>query len=158
MESEESIICSVNKLHLNQILRGTGRIFIILTSFALLAGCKSIIKPSDSYISEQQAMDAALATASSSHPEMSGSQAIPSNVTAKQMTLLEAVKMINKNNQPATGYDPTMMVWFVTMDGLWLGEMSAQGIVSIPELVSYHLYAIIIDAKTGLELESSLSP
>ena len=131
---------------------------IVVLIFSLLVGCKSIITPSDSYISEQQATDAALEIASSSRPEMSGAQVTPSNITAKQMTLHEAVKMIDKNNQPATGYDPTMLVWFITMDGLWLGEMSAPDTAPTPEPVSYHHYAIIIDAKTGLGIESSLKP
>lgn len=116
-----------------------------------------MITPSDSYLSEQKAIDAALEIASSSRPEMSGAQVTPSNVTAKQMTLREAVKMIDKNNQPATGYDPTMTVWFITMDGLWLGGMSAPG-GPTPEPVPYHHYMIIIDAKTGLAIESSLKP
>jgi len=131
---------------------------IVVLIFSLLAGCKSKITPSDSYISEQQAVDKALESASAPRPEMSGAQVTPPNITAKQMTLQEAVKMIDKNNQPATGYDPTMIVWLVTMNGLWLGEMSAPNIVPTPEPVSYHHYAIIIDAKTGLGIESSLKP
>ncbi len=74
------------------------------------------------------------------------------------MTLDEAVKRIDERNQPANEYDPEMIVWFVTMDGLWLGEMSAPGIVPTPQPVPYRHYAIIIDAKTGLEIESSLLP
>ena len=103
-------------------------------------------------------MEAALEVASMSRPELSGAQEKPFNVVAEQMSLAEAVKKINENDQPAAGYPPDMPVWFVTMEGLWLGEMFAPDVAPTPEPVQYHHYAIIIDAKTGLEIESWLTP
>ena len=147
----------MNKFPVNQALRGLRTIFIILTSIALLAGCKSIIKPSNPYLSEQEAIDAATKLAASSRPEISGAQATPSNIVAQQLTLDEALKKINKGNQIPTGYDAQMTVWFVTMDGLWLGEMATPGIVPTPQPVLYHHFAVIPDAKTGSEIESSIS-
>lgn len=118
----------------------------------------SLSETSDSFISKQEAIAVALEIASTSGPEISRPQEKPSNIRAEQITLAEAVNRINKNNQPANRYDPNMTVWFVTMEGLWLGEMSAPGVVPTPEPVPYHHYLIILDAKTGLELESSLLP
>ena len=124
----------------------------------LLTSCASATQNLKSYISKQEAIDAAAEVASTSQPEISRAQKEPSNIRAEQMTLLEAVKKISKDNQPAAGYDPNMIVWFVTMDGLWLNEMEAPGLTPPAEPAPYHHYAIIIDAKNGLEIESSLTP
>jgi hypothetical protein len=148
---------TVNILPINQILHGNCKIVFTLV-LIVLASCKPFSSTSNSYISKQQAISAALEVASTSGPEISGPHEEPSNISVQQMTLDEAVKKIGEHNQPATGYEPNMIVWFVTMEGLWLGEMSAPGVVPTPEPVLYHQYAIIIDAKTGLEIESSLSP
>lgn len=147
----------MNQLARKQILHYDCKLVFTL-ALALLAGCKSFSAASESNLGKQQAIEAALEIASTSRPEISGPQEEPSNLRAEQMTLDEAVKKLDKNNQAAAGYDPAMMVWLVTMDGLWLGEMSAPGDVPTPEPVLYRHYAIIIDAKTGLEIESSLKP
>ena len=148
----------LSKAYLRQRLHNQIKAIVIVTIALNVVGCKSPSGTSNSYVGEQQAIAAALESASTSRPEISGPQEKPSNINAQKMTLAEAVKKINKNNQPASEYDPKMTVWFVTMDGLWLGEMSAPGDVPAPEPVPYHHYAIIIDAKTGSEIESSLSP
>ncbi len=147
----------MNTLPLNHILHGDCK-FIFALALILLPSCKPYSSTIDPYIGKQEGIDAAMEIASTSRPEISGAQEEVSNIGAEQMTLDEAVKKINKNNQPAAGYDPAMIVWFVTMDGLWLGEMSAPGSGPTPEPVPYHHYAIIIDAKTGLEIRSSLLP
>jgi len=146
-------------LSVDSILHGDRKsIFRVAFVLLILTGCKPLIETPNAYISRQEAIDAALEIASASSPEMSGAKEKPVNTSAEQMTLDQAVKKIDKHNQPATGYDPNMTVWFVTMQGLWLGQMSAPGIVSTPEQVPYRHYAIIIDAKTGSEIESSFSP
>ena|SRR5688572_10232496 len=153
------IICYVTSLLFHKILHGNRKVVLIIASAMIfLASCRSLSGTSDSYISKQQAIDAALEIALTSHPEISGAQVTPSNIRVEQMTLDEAVKHINPTNDVAASYDPTMTVWFVTMEGLWLGEMPAPGVSPTPEPVPYHHYAIILDAKTGLEIESSLSP
>lgn len=124
--------------------------------FGLLVSCTSLRKGSSSSISEQEAIDAALEVASTSRPEISGPQEEPSNIRAEQITLDEAVKKMSKDHQPLSGYDPNMTVWFVTMDGIWLNEMDAPGVVITP--APYRHYAVIIDANTGSEIESFLTP
>ena len=118
--------------------------------------CISPAGVSDSSISKQKAIDTALEIVSTSRPEISGSQEEPSNIQAEKMTLDEAVKKIDMHNQPPNRYDPGSIVWFITMDGLWQNEMEAPGVELTP--MPYRHYAIIIDAKTGSEIESSLKP
>ena len=124
--------------------------------FTQLVGCKSMIKESQSHISNQEAIDVALEIAASPRPEISGAQITPYNITAEQMTLNEAVKHINPSNEVAVGYDPNMMVWFVTMEGIWLDEFPRPE--GFPTSVPYHRYSVILDAKTGLDIEISASP
>ena len=121
----------------------------------LIAGCSARTESALTYITEQEAIRAAVEIAAASRPEISGSQEQPSNIQAKQMTLEEAVKTIGKDDQPAAGYDPHMIVWLITMDGLWLSEVEAPGITVTPAF--YHHYAIMLDAKTGAEVESALT-
>jgi hypothetical protein len=124
--------------------------------FSFLVSCTSSRQSSSSTIREQEAIDAALETASTSRPEISGPQKEPSNIRAEQITLDEALKKMSKENQPPSGYDPNMIVWLVTMEGLWLNEMDAPGVAITP--APYRHYAVIIDANTGSEIESFLTP
>jgi hypothetical protein len=123
-----------------------------------LASCKQITETSHPFISKEAAIQAALEVASTSWPEISGPQEKPSNINAEQMTLKEAVRRMDGSSQPANGSDPDSIVWYVTIDCLWLGEMSVPDIVPTPTPVAYRHYAIIIDAITGSQLETSLSP
>jgi len=125
----------------------------------LLSSCKSLVPAKDSYISQEKAIDLALEIASSSAPEISGPQETPSNLRTERMTLDEAIKQIHPNEE-VSGYgaDPAMMVWLITMDGLWLGEMTAPDSTPASNSGTYHHYAIILDAKTGSEISSTLSP
>src|SRR5215212_4185543 len=84
-------------------------------------------------MSEQEAIDAALKSAAMSRPEISGSQVNPSNVQAEQMSLGEAVRRIDENSSVATGYSPDMLVWLVTMDGIWLDEFPRPTDLPTPE-------------------------
>ncbi len=107
-------------------------------------------------ITREQAIAGALARAAASAPEVSGALVTPSNVQAQQITLGEAMQRMWGNADPPRGYTPDMPVWYVTMDGLWKGEMPAPGVTVMP--AQYHHYIIVLDAVTGLELEASLRP
>ena len=91
-----------------------------------------------------------------SRPEMSGAQITPYNITLERMTLEKAVKHINSRSEIAAGYDPDMTVWFVRMEGIWLDEFPRPK--GFPTPVPYHHYAVILDSKTGLDIEVSASP
>ena len=131
------------------------RILSLTFLLILLASCTSS-RTSNSYITKQEAIDTALEVASTSWPEISGPQEQPSNIQAEQMALQEALKKINNHNQPPNGYDSDTIVWLITMDGLWLDEMEAPGVALTP--APYHHYAIIIDAETGSQIQSSYLP
>ena len=127
-------------------------LFVVL----LLPGCSAQSNTAHEEISEQEAMDVALKSASMSRPELSGSQVTPSHVQAEQMTLGEAVKRIDENNSVPAGYSPNMVVWLVTMDGIWLDEYPRPMDLPTPE--PYRHFIIIIDAKSGIEIESAARP
>jgi hypothetical protein len=127
-------------------------LFVVL----LLPGCSAQSNTAHEEISEQEAMDVALKSASMSRPELSGSQVTPSHVQAEQMTLGEAVKRIDENNSVPAGYSPNMPVWLVTMDGIWLDEFPRPMDLPTPE--PYRHFIIIIDANSGLEIESAARP
>ena len=130
-------------------------LFSLLT-ILLYSGCAKESRITDNGISQQEAIDTALKSALMSRPEISGSQVAPSNIHADQMTLGEATKRINGNNDVATGYTPDMLVWFVTMDGIWLDEFPRPTDLTTPE--PYHHFMVIIDAKSGLEIEVAAHP
>jgi hypothetical protein len=127
-------------------------LFVVL----LLTGCSAQSNTAHEEISEQEAMDVALKSASISRPELSGSQVTPSHVQAEQMTLGEAVKRIDENNSVPAGYSANMPVWLVTMDGIWLDEYPRPMDLPTPE--PYRHFIIIIDAKSGIEIESAARP
>ena len=127
-------------------------LFVVL----LLPGCPAQSNTAHEEISEQEAMDVALKSASISRPELSGSQVTPSNIQAEQITLGEAVKRIDENNSVPAGYSPNILVWLVTMDGIWLDEYPRP--IDLPTPEPYRHFIIIIDAKSGLEIESAARP
>ena len=131
--------------------------FLLLTlAIALLIGCAQNPHVPGKVISQQEAVDAALKIASVFRPELSGSPAPPSNIHAEQMTLGEAMKHIGENNNIGAGYTPNMLVWFVTMDGIWLDDFPRPTDLPTPE--PYRHCTVIIDAGTGLQIELSLRP
>jgi hypothetical protein len=134
---------------------------LIAFIFSLLAGCsifgRELTRPTaTANLSRQEAIEFALKNASHSRPEISGAQVTPVNVQARQMTLAEAVKRLDNDGQVAAGYDPKMTVWYVTMDGIWLDEFPRPADFPTPE--PYRHFMIILDARSGLEIESSLKP
>jgi hypothetical protein len=134
----------------------TSTCLFVLCMALLFSGCSKGSNTINDGISEEKAIDAALKSAAISRPEMSGSQVTPSNVHAEQMTLSGAVKRIDESNSVAAGYSPDMVVWLVTMDGLWLNEFPRPTDVPTPE--PYQHLIIIIDATSGIEIESAARP
>jgi hypothetical protein len=147
---------SVLRISLHPLLRGYRKVnFVVALTVISFTSCKPLFDTS-TYISKQEAIDAALEIASTSRPEVSGAQVTPYNIALEQMTLDEAVKHINSKNEVAAGYDPDMTVWFVRMEGIWLDEFPRpEGFPTPPR---YHHYAVILDALTGLGIEVSVSP
>jgi hypothetical protein len=129
---------------------------LILLTILLLSGCTASPVADIGMSQQQAAMDTGLKIASMSRPEMSGSQVAPTNVQAEQMTLAKAIKRVRENGDVATGYTPDTLVWLVTMDGVWLDEFPRPAGSLTPQ--PYRHILIIIDAKTGLEIESSAHP
>ena len=127
---------------------------LILLAVLWLSGCaKESLKDG---ISEQEAIEAALKIALESRPEMSAAQVTPSNIQAEQMSFDEATKRIQELNEVPSGYSPDLPVWLVTMDGIWLDLYGTSAGLPTPE--PYRHMMIILDAKTGLELESGARP
>jgi hypothetical protein len=108
------------------------------------------------FITREQAIAGAKRIASSSAPEISGAQIPPQNIQAEQTTLIRAMQRITGETQLPEGYGPDAPVWYVTMDGLWDNEMLAPG-VTVTQ-VPYHHYLIILDAVTGMSIETILRP
>ena len=107
-------------------------------------------------VTRQQAIDASVKSVSSSRPEISGALITPSNVRAQQMTLREALRHRPRDLSPVAGYGLQMSVWYVTMDGLWANEVQAPG-VSATQTPLHHA-AVILDAQSGMEIESWMMP
>lgn len=129
---------------------------IFALGLIFLMSCWGTVASSDGYISEEEAIDAALEIAMMTQPELSSSQEEPSNIIAEQLTLGEAVKKVNEKNEPAVGYDSNMIVWLVSMDGIWLDEFPKPG--DFPTPMPYHHYFVILDAKTGQTIETAALP
>jgi hypothetical protein len=121
-----------------------------------LSGCLQESRTSNQSISKQKAIEIAIESASMSHPELSGSQVPPSNIRAQQMTLEEATRRIYEGNHVGDGYAPDMLVWIVTMDGMWLDEFPRPTDVPAPK--PYRHLVMILNAKTGEEIESAARP
>ena len=128
---------------------------IFTLALILLTGCQLFSSNSNSFISKQQAIDTAVDIASTSRPEISGAQRTPYNITSERATLERAVKHFDSRNEVGVGYDPHMTVWFVRMEGIWLDEFPRPE--GFPTPVPSHHYAVILDAKTGLDIEVSAS-
>lgn len=128
---------------------------------AALVGCGSLNKDSatptsSNLIDQQKAIDIALQMAMSSLPEVSGSKVLPREIEANEMTLEEAVKIVWGNADVPAGYQPTISVWVVTMEGYWTDEFPRP--TGLPTSEPYRHFAVIIDATTGLGIGGSHSP
>jgi hypothetical protein len=136
------------------------RIIVILMSF-FAAACNASPAPvqkttASSLITREQAIADAIRIASGSAPEISGALVPPQNLRADQLTLTQAMQRMTGEVQIPNGYEPATPVWYVTMDGLWANEVQAPGVTTTQ--VPYHHYFVVLDAVTGLEIESSLRP
>ena len=124
------------------------RFLLLVLAFLPLSGCAK-------ELNQQEAIDTAVKIVSMSEPEISGSQAVPSNIVAEKMTVKELAKRLNLN-QPhnvLSDESPDAQIWLVSMDGLWL-PANVQGVVQKPY---QHLF-IVIDAKTGSEIFRNMQP
>ncbi len=107
-------------------------------------------------ITRDQAIAAALTIASASAPEISGALVAPSNIQAEQLSLGQAMTRMFGNANAPRGYTADMLVWVVTMDGLWASQAQAPGVTATQ--LPYHHYIIVLDASSGMQIESSLTP
>ena len=127
-----------------------------------LAACRGTRQPAATtptaqLISEQAAIDAAIRIAMNSRPEVSGSQVLPREIQARQLTLAGALQIISGHDGSVpAGYQPDMPVWAVTMDGWWTDVFPRPTDSPTPQ--PYRHLTVILDAVTGLEIEGSLQP
>jgi len=141
----------------------TGKLwgFAIVLALTLVgAACGGVGSPtptSAGLISEQQAIDTALRSASFSRPEVSGALVTPMAVQAEQLMLAEAATRVDSGADFGTAYKLEMPVWLVTMEGLWMPDGLALSVTPVVT-ETYHHFAIILDAVTGQEIFSSLQP
>ena len=136
----------MSKIELRQFLFS---LLIIL----LLSGCTMASRTTNNEISQQEAIDIAIEIASMSIPEISGSQVAPSNIQAEKMKLEEAAQRLNSYPDVFSGESPTLQVWLVSMDGIWL-PADVPGVLQKP----YRHLSIVIDAKTRLEIFRNIQP
>jgi hypothetical protein len=128
---------------------------IVFISF-LVASCSMVksdqLTPTLSpFIGEQQAIELGIKTASIPHPELSPAKVPPTNVKAELKTFAEAKKRLTGHEDDHVGYyDPNLLVWYITMDGLWTDEFPRPTNEPTPEPL-YH-FRVILDAKTGQEM------
>lgn len=122
----------------------------------LLVGCSIInsglptptVSP---FITKHQAIDIALRISRTPRIE---ELATPTNLLADLTSYGKAIERVSDSYiQP--GYSPDSMVWLITMDGVWTAGSPGYPPPE-PRPIAHHL-TIIIDAKTGLELGSSLT-
>lgn len=129
----------------------------ILIASLLLSGCVPSQAPTRaSLFTREQAVAAAVKIASNSAPEISGALSPPGNIQAERMTLAEALQRMSGDAKLPPGYSADAPVWYVTMDGLWASEALAPGVTATQR--PYHHYRVILDARTGTDIESSLTP
>lgn len=129
---------------------------VVFLAFLLAACAVPPAATATGLITRQQAVAKAVDSASMSAPEVSGALVAPTNVQAMQITLGEALLRMGENANPPGGYSRELPVWYVTMDGLWEGEMAAPGVTVTP--ARYHHRIVVLNAVTGMEIESSLRP
>ncbi len=107
-------------------------------------------------MTRQEAIDFAIRAASSAQPEISGALVEPRNPQAEQMTLLEATKRVTGNESLAPGEDPAVLVWVVTVEGLWADESPRP--TGVPPPGPYHSYTIVLNACTREFILGSAHP
>src|SRR5690242_8587286 len=135
---------------------GKERTWVFLMHILLLftSGCSPVPRPDG--ISEQEAIEAAVEIASASRPEISSGQTTPTNVRAERMALAEAIRHIGAGDEIPSGQAAELPVWLVSMDGIWLDEFPRPEDYPTPE--PYRHLMIILNAKSGAEIESTFRP
>jgi hypothetical protein len=109
-------------------------------------------------IKQEWAINNALEIARSSQPEIGPAQTDPTNLQAELMSLADAQNQLNIQDEIPSGYLPGQPVWLISMDGIWADETPCQQEDCQFTPPPYHHYAIIMDARTGLEIEGSYRP
>ena len=120
----------------------------------LFASCSLL--PRTDGISEQDAIKVAVEIASVPRPEISAGQTTPTNLRAERMTLGEAFQRIHAGEEIPSGRSADLPVWLVFMDGIWLDEFPRPADLPTPE--PYRHLVVILDAKSGAEIESTFRP
>ncbi|HEX8992881.1 MAG TPA: hypothetical protein VF784_14470 [Anaerolineales bacterium] len=134
----------------------------ILLLFSLLLGaCSSAIPPAATAtfvgpITYDQAIGLAMQIVSSASSEAKGEVVFPSRVNAQKMTLAEALKSSPGENAVPAGYDPQVLVWYVTMDGRWANTIQDPGYAATQQPL--HHAVVILDTRSGKQIESWLTP
>lgn len=126
----------------------------------LLTGCSTVTSGPTATpvtaIDQQEAQSIALTLASGSRPEVSGALATPTNVQATLMSLGDAQLKLHRQVNAIAGRKLESLAWLVTMEGLWANEAQAPGLTATQQ--PFHHLAVIVDADSGEEIESSLRP
>jgi hypothetical protein len=129
---------------------------LALISF-LIISCSKITNRTQtsilrSFISEHDAVGSAIKIASTSNFHFTGASETPTNIQANLMTLGEAVQRLGQENY-SVAYDNTqfssdLMVWVVTMDGIWPNNFPPVKRLEPIHIPWRHL-AVILTAETG---------
>ncbi len=134
------------------------RCVFVVSVLIVLAGCSTVSSgletpPGNPYLSKQRAIDIVLDI--SRTPRIQ-ELAIPTNIQADLIPYGKAIERVKDTNvaiQP--GYSPYSMVWLVTLEGTWTaGSPCCPTVEPFPPA---HHFAVLLDAKTGQELGSSLT-
>ncbi len=107
-------------------------------------------------ISEEQAINIAVKDASTSRPELSAAQSPPAIIGTTQMNLAAAERLLTGRAGVPTAYDPNMIVWVVSMEGIWLDLAPRPEGFPMPE--PYRHFAVIINSRTGQVIGASARP
>jgi hypothetical protein len=141
------------------------RTFMSALTILFLTGCATVklaipAPKQAAFIKQQQAIDTALDLARMSWPEIGQDESEPSNIEAEEMSLTGALSKLNIQGGAPSGANAEQTVWLVSMDGLWddLAVAPCQQGNCQTSHQPYHHCAIILDARTGLEIESSYRP
>jgi hypothetical protein len=144
------------------LVNGAGTALTLASLALIIAACRGVGQPRPSatptangLISEQAAIESALAIAMSSRPEISASQVLPREIVATQMTLAEAVRAaFSREAGIPAGYQADRLVWVVTMEGWWTDQFPRP--TDSPTPPPYRNLILILDAATGQEIEIRL--
>jgi hypothetical protein len=136
------------------------RTAVLLSLTLIFAACTATLDSATATafgpLMRQQAIDAAMRIASSSRPEVGAPVGPLSVAKVEQTTLGEALQRLPGKPSPSAGYGPNMPVWYVAIDGLWPAAAPALGATTTQ--VPYRQLVAILDARTGMEIETWMTP